>query len=145
MIKELKLDPSYIAGFFDGEGCINTSKSGLRATITNTDLEILLLIKEYFNKGKIRQRVLKEWETRKPCFMLEYWSNEAVEFLNIVYPFLIVKKEQARLAFEYQNTYRRKTKGKGTFGIKAIPKEMLLLREDLAIKIKRLKHEKTID
>ena len=144
MINEKKLDLSYIAGFFDGEGCINSSKSGLRATITNTDIQVLLLIQEYYKKGKIRSRKLKEFEKRKPCYMLEFWSNDAVEFLYSIYPFLIIKKDQAEIAFEYQKTYRKKA-GKGSLKVRAVPKELLLLRESLALKLSNLKHIINVD
>ena len=103
------------------------------------------MIQKIYSKGKIRARKLKEFEKRKPCYMLEFWSNEAVEFLQSIYPYLIIKKDQADVAFLYQNTYRRKGFGKGSFGKKEVAVDVLLLRGALDYKLKRMKHEKIVD
>jgi intein-encoded DNA endonuclease-like protein len=48
------LSAEYIAGFFDGEGCVGISTRGrgkhpyLRVSVTNTNKEILLLMKAQF-------------------------------------------------------------------------------------------------
>lgn len=109
-----KLNLSYIAGFFDGEGCISLSLSGLRLIITNTDRSILEDIKFYFNgRGQItsKMRTVKDRAT-KPCWQLIYWNKQAEKVLIILAPFLRQKEEQARLALQFQKTYMNRNKGK---------------------------------
>lgn len=145
MINEPKLDLSYIAGFFDGEGCVNISKSGLRATITNTDINVLLLIQKCYSKGKIRSRKLKDGEKRKPCYMLEFWSGDASLFLQSIIELLIIKKEQAEIGLLYQTTFRKKKVGRGFFGPKRLPEENRILREFYENKLKYIKHGEEIN
>ena len=134
---KVDLDIKYIAGFFDGDGCIHASNSGLRAVLTNVNLEILERIRDQFEFGHIKSRTR---ENRQVLYQLVFWSREAKFFIEQMYPYLIIKKSQADLAFEFQNTYReRKGAVKGSWGCFRLSKETLDKREDL---INRLKGEK---
>lgn len=95
----------YVAGLFDGEGCINICTSNpskgqtrtrLRASIGNTHREVLLLIQSVFG-GSIR--VLKGHH--KPVYVLHWDGGNAISFLSSVAPYLIIKSDQASLAAEY--------------------------------------------
>ncbi|MGC9101431.1 MAG: LAGLIDADG family homing endonuclease [Caldisericum sp.] len=109
---------AYIAGFFDGEGSIYTSKGKkqyfLTVSITNTNLYVLEFIRELLHIGKISKNPDKNLGHRK-VYRLRLYSNDAKNFLEILLPYLKVKAEQAKIAIEFQNKMKN---GKLT-----IPKE----------------------
>lgn len=94
---------AYLAGFFDGEGCIEfgTRKTDSKVIISvgQTNPEPLLLFQKYFG-----HKVIK-W-SRLTKGGLQYWryrfskSEKVVTFLSSLYPYLIVKKDKAKLALE---------------------------------------------
>ena len=104
----------YIAGLFDGEGCIVINKrklpSGsytywLGATLTNVHLPVLLRIMNIFGgsiktaKGKIG-----------PIYRWETGANVTVRFLEEIYSFLVIKKDEAFVAINFQQ--RRESYGR---------------------------------
>lgn len=130
-----KLNKSYIAGFFDGEGCISLSLKGLRLILTNTDKLILEEIQRYFGDlGQVTSKLrYKNDNFRKPCFQLIYWNKHAEEVLVILRPYLRQKKEQARLALQFQRTYRNRVKGM------KMKKRILIRRKFLIDKVREVK------
>ncbi len=95
---------SYIAGFFDGEGCVRIKKAGhsnncffVIAHLTNTNLEILQKVKLLFG-GSIR---FQEEGRNKRIYNWSLSCSEAVDFLRTLLPFLIEKREQAELALHF--------------------------------------------
>lgn len=93
----MKLKRSYVAGIFDGEGCIDFYKSRkqilCRVTITNTNLELLERIQASFG-GAIEQKTTRK-EHWKPSYQLRFGCTQAVNFIDKILPYLIVKREQA--------------------------------------------------
>lgn len=95
---------AYIAGFFDGEGCIRLKQSNQNepsyyviAHITNSNRAILEHVQDLFG-GAIRT------QERTPNKTVHNWcitSAEAVDFLETLSPFLREKLEEARLAIKY--------------------------------------------
>ena len=106
----------YLAGSIDGEGCVSIQKSkprrncgypygrfDLMLSIENTDLRLMEWLKRNFG-GRI-------WTSRKRLkanhkFEL-HWrinSNKAAVLLEACLPFLVIKKEQARIAIAFQKT-----------------------------------------
>jgi len=112
---------AYTAGIFDGEGSILISVNRphpkretinpqhyLTACLGNTNRPLIDWLKSEFGghivKGGNRQAKRQQ----------EYWiwsisSCQARDFLTLIYPYLRIKKEQARLGIEFQN--RRLKKG----------------------------------
>lgn len=95
---------AYIAGFFDGEGCVRIKESNrggnsyyVIAHITNTNRRILEQIQDLFG-GAIRTQ---EKGTNKTIYNLCISSAEAVDFLKTLSPFLQEKLEQALLAIKF--------------------------------------------
>src|SRR3990167_3949381 len=109
----------YIAGFFDGEGCISTQQIGdnkrvnknritktyrripaLFVVVGNTNKDVLQQVQQRFN-GRMYSydRSIKHYST------MHYWKAsrhvEALEFLEKIYPYLIIKKYQAKLAIQF--------------------------------------------
>ena len=106
---------AYFAGLFDGEGCISINKTSggkrkykrfgfqLRTSVTNTNLEVLYALQEkYGGKVYIREksnaRSYGNWITV---------SNQCINPLSLWLPHLIIKKNQATVALDFQSN--RKT------------------------------------
>lgn len=100
-------DTAYTAGLFDGEGSIlilaeKNAKHRLR--IANTDHIVIKWLQMLF--GGMSSDNLSVTRKRKPnendAWEWRLNGEEASRFLALILPFLRVKKEQARLAIEFQ-------------------------------------------
>jgi hypothetical protein len=104
---------AWVAGFFDGEGCVivEYSKSpesnrgwrtSLHATLTQTSLPCLELVQSRLG-GTIKVSDNRTADTRR--WAVQYtWSvrnHNAIEFLKKIVPYAVVKKEQIELALTY--------------------------------------------
>ena len=107
---------AYLAGFFDGEGCIYINKwwdkrrdcyeYSFNITVSNTNPTPLQLLREIFggnisavHRKHMRANWRKAWE----------WickSKMAETFLENMLPHLILKRDEAKLALEYRRTCR---------------------------------------
>ena len=131
---------AYMAGLFDGEGCIVIERQKARHTY---QLKCLLgMLNEYipqlfhFNFGcKVyqRKRLLNGRQA-------EYWywqiaSQQAYKFLKSIYPHIIIKKPQAEVGIRFveEHIYTR--------GVK-LNQGQIALKEADAILIKKLKERK---
>lgn len=117
---------SYWAGMLDGEGSIVISKSAkgqrslhlthfLRVLIYNTDKALIESAKTDFGFGCITKTIThhpvingrKNTKT-STVYAFNAITNNAEQFLKIIYPYLRLKKPQADLAFKFQE-YKRQT------------------------------------
>jgi len=106
------LKAAWAAGFFDGEGCINIAKPinkrphatyityALQAIVAQRDRRPLDELVHLFG-GKV---------TTVKIHGSTYWylrrhGRKAVEMLEQILPFLVLKKEQAELALKFQKYY----------------------------------------
>lgn len=103
---------AYIAGFFDGEGCVRIKKANqggnsyyLIAHITNTNPIILKKVQDLFG-GNTR---LQEKGKNKPIYNWYITSSEASDFLKTLQPFLIEKKLQAELGIKFHENKEKMT------------------------------------
>lgn len=107
---------AYLAGLFDGEGSVTVyeqtdkyrvRKHGLEASISNTHKETLEWIKNIIGFGS----VYKTNKVRKQCY--EYFISDwqAVAFLELIAPYLRIKKEKALKCVETYKTQRMSTGG----------------------------------
>jgi hypothetical protein len=97
----------YLAGFFDGEGsiviCKGKTRLGyqtyrLRITTSQVVPEPINLFKKHFGGLiQLRPRVGKH----RDIFAWEQHSQKAVSTLEELYPYLIVKKQQAKFAIDW--------------------------------------------
>jgi len=109
MCRDNKIFLSYVAGFLDGEGCINIKRKhkkgkfsgyGLRAHIHNTNLEVLESIKFKLG-GCLTEANKKQLRTSSnKLYKLTFADSKAKELLKKILPFLIVKRDQARWAIK---------------------------------------------
>lgn len=93
-------DIAYVAGFFDGEGCLNffyiRNNLNVRCMIVNTNKDILIWIQSLFG-GTIKG---KDWSksnrpTWKTSYTLRLGRRSTRNLINIIYPYLRVKQVQA--------------------------------------------------
>lgn len=101
----------YIAGFFDGEGSVTIPMSSfkwrssacLSISMVNTNLEILELISGTIG-GNIGPPHLMGGN-RKPIYSIRWFSWDAAMVLDMLYPYLVVKRRQAEIGIKYQETF----------------------------------------
>jgi hypothetical protein len=105
----LKAEPAYLAGFFDGEGCVRVNKTPTRNTISyhlivsiaNNDKTILDSCKEIYG-GDVHLK------GKGPCLSWSLFSKASIEkFLLASLPYLVVKKDEALVALEYVRLRRK--------------------------------------
>lgn len=137
----------YIAGFFDGEGCIGIyyrkktkDRFHLRTQLTqnkNKNIEILMneLIKRF--GGNLSEQITLSGKIK---YNWQLNSDLAVKFLKDIYPYLILKKEQAIISINWQEQRPKRIRDKnGRICLKRnqdIEKDILI-----AEKIKALKND----
>lgn len=116
----------YLAGLFDGEGCIVISKrhyrlkSGEKAPwytlvvcVVNTHLPTILMLRdEFVSKSAYVFRMDKinakpKGKAQRPCWKWHVASDIAETFLKRVLPHLVIKKEEAYLALQFRDHVRK--------------------------------------
>lgn len=106
---------AYVAGFFDGEGCIQIAKTssmsvsnhvvgglGLIVNVVNTNLEVIRSIQEKFGGTLIPK---SDRRRTRPAYYLVFSGKNAAWFLHCLLPYLIVKRKQAEAALVFAETY----------------------------------------
>lgn len=100
----LDMKYAYIAGFFDGEGCIGVYRNGryynafLRIEIANVDRTSLQFVKSILGGSIIDKPPTSE--RCKMCYRWKLGGTLAAEALEKLLPYLIIKKERAILGIE---------------------------------------------
>lgn len=106
----------YLAGFFDGEGStqIRRLKQKTRraqfgfvvsASIASTDQFPILGIRNQFG-GSICHTQPRN-ENSKSVYVWTIYGEKACNFLNSILPWLIIKRERAIMAIEFQSLMRK--------------------------------------
>ena len=96
---------SYIAGLFDGDGCVSFQASKgslapyLRINISNSCRFVLEFVVNTLHKGTVRL-IYPATTKRKPMYVWACRSKEAAEVLERIFPYLIIKREQAMVGVE---------------------------------------------
>lgn len=92
----------YVAGFFDGEGCVTFLKNGkaiyVTAHLTNNDRRVLDEMHEKYG-GCVYTRLRNGDPRRKTTYSWQVSGTKAIAFLREIYPYLVIKKPQAEVAF----------------------------------------------
>lgn len=136
---------AYTAGAVDGEGSIFISKSKphggeinyryiLGVSISNSDIRMLQYIQRYFGG-----RIIEAKRARKDnliVYRLDFTNKQAAKFLRKIYGYLVIKKEEADVAFKIRETFEN------FYGSKSIPKDILEERENCYEKLKWLHRNK---
>lgn len=91
---------AFIAGFFDGEGCISVQKNGgISVGIVNTSKNVLEFIQSICG-GSIQER---SQIVNKKQYVYRIYGEDAIIFIDSIKKYLIDKKEQAETVIEYFN------------------------------------------
>jgi hypothetical protein len=137
------LELAYYAGLFDGEGCVaieyNNNSKGLvvvynlycRLTMTNKDL--VYSLKDNFGGSVCRHPLHAKNPHHRDTWTWTIVSNQAMNWLKIILPFLRLKREQAKAAIEFQ------TLRCGLKGSKRVTPEELSKRNYYFVLLKKLK------
>lgn len=132
----MKVTPSYIGPFFDGEGSITITKPCpsqsvhcLYTNIGQTNRWILEEIKKIFG-GYISTDKRKDKKHQKIYYQLTLKCRMAEKFLRTIYPFVILKKKQIEIALKFRKT-KRKHRGRGC----PLPKEIIEKRENFRLEL----------
>jgi hypothetical protein len=127
---------AYVAGFFDGEGTIriqnhkyNNSYS-LHCGIWQVDRTPLDYIALYFG-GTVRMR--KKQGNANDQWVWQSTSRNALQFLQAIEPFLVVKKAQALVGIQFQQRIIKRRGGR-------VSEHELAIREAERILMKSLKN-----
>ena len=145
MLNLSETEKAYLAGLFDGEGCIglyNEKKSNYFATylyVTNTDFRAAKWLTDRVPYGKIKPRVryknkpVWEWLVRK--------REHVKEILQTLLPYLVIKVDQASVLLSYMD---EEDKSRGNCAKNTqIPPEMVTRRTEISNELKRLKQAPT--
>jgi hypothetical protein len=94
---------AYAAGVFDGEGCVQFTRCRTtvypRVLVTNTNLELLHFFKDTFG-GDIQPLSKRQANWKQGYYWRLSWAL-AVDFLNQISPWLIVKRDHAVTIFAW--------------------------------------------
>lgn len=102
----------YMAGFFDGEGCIHLSrqrsgKSGgsLNVIVVQKEREPLDVFLELWPQARMRMTHRRQVQHHgtKAYFQVQLNGQAGAEALLEMLPYLMVKRSQAKLAIDYQD------------------------------------------
>jgi len=105
-----EIDRAYVAGLIDGEGCIHIEKKlgkdktpqyfTLRVSVTNTEFKMVNWLKENFGGHIQFHKKYKENWRRK--YQWSIVARQALVFLELIRPYVLVKGEQLELAILFQ-------------------------------------------
>jgi hypothetical protein len=140
-------DLAYVAGIFDGEGCIgyySTSKTGTPyyhalVNITMTEDTVVNMLPKLFGFGKISVHKPKDG-TRRTAYQWQVGHKKQVrEFLMAIRPYLVGKAEQADVVlqlFKAEDTYIQRQG--------SVTPEVIARRREVELKLKALKREQLV-
>ena len=104
---------AYIAGFFDGEGCVSVSmpwkgrNPRLVIRVNNTDEANIQFLADIIG-GSFRKNSSSKRPGMKPVHCWAAYGIEAAMILSQLLPYLINKKERAKLGIECVTTTSNK-------------------------------------
>lgn len=125
---------AYVAGFFDGEGCISINRNNLQTTLSNTDFEILVKLKNEFG-GNIYKEKKKENYKQKWIWQISDRSTLKY-FLNRIYKYTTVKRQQIEYGLKFLELSTKSTPKGG------LSEDELKIRKFFNDKLKELKYTK---
>ncbi len=113
-----EIELAYIAGIVDGEGCIGIyhrlDTKGNRSyqlcvQVGNTDKALIEWLHKSFGAYMYEHKhySCEKIKRKLPSFVWTIVGNQALSFLEIVHPYLRIKKEQAEIAIGFQKHRRR--------------------------------------
>ena len=140
---------AYMAGLFDGEGCIHiarihTKKRSLAyqlvCKVSMYNLPVLEMLKECFG-GSIRRESKDELHNKYGLLhSWAIWGSSSIAFLKQLMPYLRIKETQANLAIEFQSKKAVGAK-RGKWGNRGKTEEAIALEGQQYLLMRSLKKE----
>lgn len=126
---------AYIAGLFDGEGCVlvshpKTARSSIVIQITNSNRDAIEYVARLLEGSSVYNQ--KRYG-RKEIWRLQLSGKLAIDALELLLPYLIVKKDVAEMAIDFYDACL--VQGRRH---KAVSEAEMVLRESYTSKIKSL-------
>jgi hypothetical protein len=137
-----KAQLGYIAGVIDGEGSISIIKASgkyhfsyqLRLIVTNTDYRMLKWLKDTIGYGNVAERKRKITQPNwSPVYIYSVTATKAKNLLVTIYPYLVIKREQADIAIEFTKTVLPQKNN--IYGCKGMKPDILLKRQEFKSRI----------
>ena len=134
-----ELEKSYIAGIIDGEGSIMLQKFHKNqfpspyVSIASTTIELLEWIKEKVGYGIIKNKKNYNPENHRNCYSYILKYDDAIKFLEDIYPYLIIKSKKMR-AFLIINEYKNVTPRNGRYSSHMLKIKEEFYKEFISIK-----------
>jgi len=97
MNKVTKIQAAYIAGFFDGEGCVSTGRRHLAIKLAQKNRGVLDYIVKTLGYGKVRRC------NNGHHSMYIYSKPRQTRFIKLVLPYSIVKRSQLEVGLQLLN------------------------------------------
>lgn len=134
-------DLAYLAGFFDGEGCISISHSCKGKYISlncyvATKGEYMPRLFQFHFGGSVRRHNLARG-TQVDHWKWHIAAIKASEFLKAIYPYLKLKEPQADLAIAFQTRVTQQKRNSGN----PLDNKEKALREAELILMRKMKQE----
>jgi len=139
-----------LAAYVDGEGTIMISKSRTKTGRGNPNYVLMLIVANthpllikwlcdtfpatavYSHSSRSRMEVACGVQHRKPCFSWRQFEERAAIIIERILPYLIMKKDQAKVALAYRELRKAGSKGR------KVTAEDLAAREEMRSKMREL-------
>ena len=134
MKKISKTDAAYIAGFFDGEGCVSMGSSSKHPSISITQKfpNVLHHIYQIVKLGRVRKHYQYTRSTLTHHLTITN-RKQMRNFINLILPHILVKKRQLEITIKLLNLTKNS-------GIHLTEKERIQ-KQSLCDELRRLKRQ----
>jgi hypothetical protein len=98
-----RLTPQWLAGFFDGEGCVSAYRNGamynIKVILAQSDPVFLSVIALKFPNGNFMQKQRDRLSPR-PCYRIQWGGRSGIPILEFIKDHVLIKKIQVEAALE---------------------------------------------
>jgi hypothetical protein len=102
VIDRSKLTAQWLAGFFDGEGCVSCYLQQrvmkLDVFVAQSNFPLIAAIADMFE-----QRPRVHCRSKRTCYSIHFTGRGCLKFLEFIKDHVIVKREQVLIAIEFAN------------------------------------------
>lgn len=142
------LSIAYVAGLFDGEGSVEIRRAEhyrnpdvaplhtLRMAIGSTNREVITRLHEQFG-GTVYEDKSRVARGHKCYWRWRLSATPTADLLEAMLPHLVIKREQASLAVEYQRHRQAHSYQGGRGGVR-VPDTEVALRDDYRNRLREL-------
>lgn len=131
-----RLTPQWLAGFFDGEGCITCVRQrgmpSLTVQLSQADYNILMLVSMKFSGEGEPRKPHKKYarNAKKQGWCLQFGGKSGLPFLEYIRPHVILKRRLVEWGIEMAKLHQ-KAGGNRKYGAGFLPTEIRSRREEL--------------